>query len=212
MLEAAGLKAVLAPSVCCGLPAMIKGDRARAARIAGHALKRLSPVLEAAGGPLLVLSPSCLWMVKELWPSLNGEAAEAAADRAAEATGFILGALRARLAETGLKPAKRHLAYQAPCHLRLSQSRLPAFGLARLIPGVELHDLGQGCCGQGGTYGMERANANVAATIGRRFEAALNERPYDGLVSECEACRMRLASLSGLKTWHPLEILAEAIE
>jgi glycerol-3-phosphate dehydrogenase subunit C len=190
---------------------LIKGDRARAAKLAEKAVRLFGPAVREQAGPLLLLSPSCLWMVKESWPLLApGRDADLIAERAAEAGGFVA----SRLGQGGrpaLKPAKRLLAYQAPCHLRLIQSARPAFELASLVPGIELVDLGQGCCGLGGTYGMERANAGPAEAAAAKLKAALAERPYEGVVSECEACRMQLGRVSGLKALHPLELVAEAL-
>jgi glycerol-3-phosphate dehydrogenase subunit C len=150
-------------------------------------------------------------MAKESWPILApGPASDLAAQKAADCGAFALrllyqGALRVE------KPAQRLLAYQAPCHLRLSQGARPALELLSAIDGVELFDLSMGCCGQGGTYGMERAGASVAEARGRLLAEALAQRPYEGVVSECEACRMALGRISGLKAWHPLEILAESL-
>jgi glycerol-3-phosphate dehydrogenase subunit C len=211
VLGAAGVKTKAAEPVCCGLPSLIKGDKARAERVAKKSLSRLAPVLEGFEGPLLFASPSCLWMAREFWPLLvKTPQAAKVASQAAEAGAFLLS-----LAQSGKLPkfsrSNRLLAYQAPCHLALSQAPWPAFDLIGLIEGARLFDLGQGCCGQGGTYGMEAANASVAKAASEKLSRALAERPYEAVVSECEACRMRLGAVSGLKTLHPFEVLAEAL-
>jgi glycerol-3-phosphate dehydrogenase subunit C len=83
--------------------------------------------------------------------------------------------------------------------------------LLSLIPDLKVADIDQGCCGLGGTHGLSAGNAPASAEIGRRLGRALARDAYDGVVSECEACRMRLSSLSGLKARHPLEVLAESL-
>jgi hypothetical protein len=133
LLRAASVAAALAPPAHRGLPALIKGDRAVAARLVRASLERLALALRRSGGPLPFLSHSRLWMVSEFWPEpAPGEAASEAAKRACDAGGFLLG--RHPPDPTApFRAGRRRLALQASCHLRLAQSSLPAFGMAALF-------------------------------------------------------------------------------
>ena len=54
---------------------------------------------------------------------------------------------------------------------------MPAIRILRLIPGVKVVELDQGCCGLSGSYGFKKEKYNIAMQIGQ----ALFNRASEGI-------------------------------
>ena len=100
--------------------------------------------------------------------------------------------------------------YHAPCHLKALHVGKPGVDLARLVPGVSIHEINRGCCGIAGTYGMKKSgyDNSMAAGSGLLEELRLPEIQLG--MSECSTCKMQMEHGSEKPTIHPLKILAHA--
>jgi glycerol-3-phosphate dehydrogenase subunit C len=102
-------------------------------------------------------------------------------------------------------------AYFAPCHLRALGMGLPAVEILRFVPGLQLENIDADCCGLGGTYGFKREKYDISQEIGRDLAEAIDRLKPDIILSDCEACRMQIRHLTGLKVLHPVQILRDAL-
>jgi len=75
--------------------------------------------------------------------------------------------------------------------------------------GVEVTDLSAGCCGLAGTFGMQKKNYELSATISAGLKDALEKTPIKNVLTECSACKMQIEQISGCIVLHPARILAE---
>lgn len=204
LLSAAGLRASVPDLACCGLPAYVQGLPRRAElRTLGRRLMELSE-----GGVQVVFSaPSCQLMLRREAAHLVPDGPWAAlSERCVD----VLELLEARAPDLPLAPRPGRLAYHHPCHAR--RLRTPALALAwlRRIPGLEVIELSQRCCGRGGTWGLKRQHRALSREVGQAQVAELRAAGVAGVVSPCGACRSQLGELAGLPTYHPAQLVAAA--
>jgi Fe-S oxidoreductase len=113
---------------------------------------------------------------------------------------------------SGDSPLKLRLAYHAPCHLRAAgRGDVPRLMIEKLL-GVKFVVTNSKCCGMGGTYGLKSKNAAVAGAIGRETFDRLRAAGAEAVVTSCGMCRTQLAAGTGLPVYHPMELLAEALD
>ncbi len=210
VLEKNGFEVIIPKQECCGVPLLGQGDL-EGARAAGiRNLRSLLPVVEE-GYDLLFSSTTCGHMIRCEYPGLLKIAG---ADRLA-ARFFDVSEYLMMLHDRGelnldFQHRKERLPYHVPCHLKSMGIGIPAIDLLRLIPGAEVIDIDAGCCGLGGTYGFKKELYPVSAAIGENLAEALKAFNASLAVSDCEACRMEIRMLTGMKAVHPLQILRDA--
>ncbi len=82
--------------------------------------------------------------------------------------------------------------------------------LMKLIPGVEVIEIDEGCCGLAGTWGLRSENAPLSSTIGGHLFRAIEESGADLAVTECSSCAMQIEAHTSLKAMHPISLLARS--
>ncbi|GMV81283.1 MAG: dimethylmenaquinone methyltransferase [Planctomycetota bacterium] len=100
--------------------------------------------------------------------------------------------------------------YHAPCHLKALKVGTPGMDLLKLIPGVKVEHIDEGCCGIAGTFGMTKKNYDESMWIGRGLFKALAKPELKVGSSECSTCKMQMEHGTGKVTLHPAQILAAA--
>ena len=108
------------------------------------------------------------------------------------------------------QPVETRLLYHAPCHLKSHGIGYPATRLLRLIPGVQLEEVDEGCCGISGTFGVKVEKYELSMKIGTRLFAAVKAAGSDSVLADCETCRLQVEHGAGARSAHPIEILARA--
>jgi FAD/FMN-containing dehydrogenase/Fe-S oxidoreductase len=207
VLRAAGVRAVVpsAPggNLCCGRTYLSAGqvDRAR------HEAKRMVAAL-AGDLPVVGLEPSCLFTLKDEFPSLlPGAETRQLADRA-----MLLGEF---LATTSLE--LKPLAGTAHVHGHCHQKSFGAFpaGIAALkrVPELVVKPIASSCCGMAGSFGyqsetVEASKAMAEASLLPAVRAAGKE---DFIVADGTSCRHQIRDLSGRVAMHSVLLLERAL-
>ncbi|MER5909672.1 FAD-binding and (Fe-S)-binding domain-containing protein [Streptomyces sp. NPDC001982] len=236
VLEAAGLKVALPPTlhlsappigagrsaaadplralarrnrVCCGLTYVSTGQLDRARAVLRRTLDLMGPVLEA-GAPVVVLEPSCAAALRTDLPELLHDDPRAA--RLASAVVTFAEALQ-RYAPDWTPPAvNRPVTGQTHCH---QHAVLGDEADRRLRRAAGLTgDLTGGCCGLAGNFGFENGHYEVSAACAEeQLLPAVREAP-DGTVILADgfSCRTQLEQLAGVRGRHLAEVLAAALE
>jgi len=210
ILEKSNIETVLPKQKGAGMPALAYGSLKRARRRAGYNIRQLVPAAKA-GLPIIATEPTAAFCLKEAYRFLqDGEDAELVAENTYEAFQYLR-----RLNERGefnidFQKVNRKVAYHTPCHLKALQIGRPALEVLRLVPGLEIIEIDEGCCGMAGTFGLKKENRAVSLRIGKRLFAALKESGAELVASECSTCRLQIEEATGLKTVHPLLLLREA--
>ena len=208
VLEAAGVRAALAPNRCCGRPQISKGLLGTARAMAERNTDALYADA-AAGRPLVFCEPSCLSAVREDAPALlRGEARRHAETVAAASVLFeeFVSTLASRL---NLKRRPGSILLHGHCHQKSMGLVAPSRALLAQIPGASVVDLDAGCCGMAGSFGYARDHYDVSRAIGeRKLFPAVRSKP-DGavVVAAGTSCRHQIADFTGETAVHPAVLL-----
>jgi glycerol-3-phosphate dehydrogenase subunit C len=87
---------------------------------------------------------------------------------------------------------------------------LPWVDLLRDIPGVQITDVDAGCCGMAGTYGFKKEKYQISMDIGKPLFKKMRDSHFDRAASECGMCQTQIGHGAGIKTTHPVQVLARA--
>jgi Fe-S oxidoreductase len=209
VLRVAGLRPVL-PRVagrplCCGRTYLAVGlvERARA-----EARRTLAAL--AGDAPVLGLEPSCLFTLKDEFPSLlPGAEARWLASRAMLLSEFLerehvplpLG----RLAATA------HV--HGHCHQKSFGAFPAALSALRRVPGLSVAPIASSCCGMAGAFGyqMETQEASRAMAEAALLPAVRAAAADDLIVADGTSCRAQILGLAGRSAVHSVQVLARAL-
>jgi glycerol-3-phosphate dehydrogenase subunit C len=214
VLERNGFEVILPPQVCCGLP-MISNGLYRSAR--GQARKNLDVLAEYArqGYRIVGTSTSCTHTFKAEYGEmldLHDDDARAVSEATWDICEFLLDLHEQGRLDTGFGRLDEELPYHAPCQLRSHGIGLPAMDLFALVPGLRAIDLDHDCCGIAGTYGLKREKYDIAMRVGADLFRKIEASGATETACDSETCRWQIASATGTKVRHPVEILAAAYE
>jgi glycerol-3-phosphate dehydrogenase subunit C len=214
ILERLDCQVTLPPQGCCGLPLQSNGLFAAARRYARSNVDWLAP-FAAAGVPIVGTSTSCTLALKHEYRAildLQGEDVERVAAAVFDIFEFIAFHRNEQLARRGLQPVPLTVLYHPPCQLRAHGIGTPAIEVLRRIPDLEIIFSEAECCGIAGTYGLKRERATIASDVGRLlFDQARQVEP-DMVLTDSETCRWWIQKHTGIRSVHPLQILARAMD
>ncbi|MCM2514179.1 FAD-binding protein [Streptomyces griseoincarnatus] len=236
VLEAAGMRVVLPPTlrlgsggrvgdarsrspfslltarrgrVCCGLTYISTGQLDRARTVLGRTLDLLEPVL-ATDAPLVVLEPSCAAALRTDAPELLHDDPRAA--RLASRVLTFAEALERHAPDWTPPAVNRPVTGQTHCHQHAVLGDGPDRRL-RETAGLT-GELAGGCCGLAGNFGFEKGHYDVSRTCAEeQLLPSVREAP-EGAVVQADgfSCRTQLEQVGGVRGRHLAEILAEALE
>ena len=206
---------VIYPS-CCGMPQLEQGDLARVAEKAKTISAALKPHIDA-GKDVIVLVPSCGLMMKSEWPLIVPDDPNVIA--LSRATYDICEYIVDIAGKEGLAPgltAGASVALHFACHARAQNMGAKAAEMLRLIPQADITVI-ERCSGHGGSWGVKKANFEVATKFARQTVRKAAEADKTYLASECPLAGKHLAQglASGepakmIEPLHPIQIFAKA--
>ena len=112
--------------------------------------------------------------------------------------------------ELDLKPINTSVGYHQPCHLRALGKGNAGENLLRLIPGMSVRPMEDGCSGMAGTYGLKRDNFRNSLRAGWGLISAIRNPALQIGASECSSCKLQMQQGTTKTTLHPLKLLALA--
>ena len=108
------------------------------------------------------------------------------------------------------KPINDTLGYHLPCHLRALQVGAPGENLLRLVPGLNVRRIEEGCSGMAGTFGIQRAHYRGSLRAGWKLISKLRDQKFQAGTTECCTCKMQMEQGVAKPTIHPIKLLALA--
>lgn len=216
VLDHNDIKYVIPPFVCCGVPMISKGNTMSAINNMKFNVEALSKAIKEEGCEyVLATCSSCSLMIKESYPLFLPTAeAKLVAGKTMQTSEYLM-----MLAEKGELKQDFHemdesVFYHLPCHLRGQGDDVVDKGLdlLRLIPQLKITKVGRNCCGMGGTWGFEAPNFPTSWEIGNKLATDIKENPADKVVTDCGLCTLRIKTATGVKVFHPMQVLQEAYE
>ena len=208
VLRAAGLRVGIRSAgrpLCCGRTYLAAGmlDQARA-----EAARTLTAL--AGDVPVIGLEPSCLFTLKDEFPSLlPGAEATALAGRV-----MLIGEYLAKAKPAlDFKPMAETAHVHGHCHQK-SFGAFPA-GIAALkqIPGLAVKPITSSCCGMAGTFGYQSETQEVSRAMAEAslLPAVRAAGTEDIIIADGTSCRHQIRDLSGRQAVHSIQVLARAL-
>lgn len=113
---------------------------------------------------------------------------------------------------TDFQPLSKRMAYFAPCHLREQKMGLPYLELLKLVPELEIEQVGSDydCCGMGGIFGFKDHFHQKSLDLGGPLMDKIRKRDPQVIVTDCMSCRLQFNHCLPYPVFHPVEMLARA--
>jgi glycerol-3-phosphate dehydrogenase subunit C len=209
VLERNGIEVIVPRQQCCGIPAVVNSNTDLARKYGVENVRRLSML--PAGVDIIASSTSCGLMLKHDYAHLlEIPGAEQVGSRTYDICEYLWMLHEAGELDVDFQPVDTRVLYHAPCHLKSHGMGYPAIRLLRLIPGVRVEEVDEGCCGISGTYGVKVEKYDLSMEIGSRLFEAVKAAGSDSVLADCETCRMQVEHGAGSRSAHPIDILARA--
>lgn len=194
---------------CCGV-ALISNGFGKLARKQAEAN---IAAFDASEGPILTVSSTCTFTIKDEYRQVLGLDMRGNADRITMATRWLYEAVENGDVKLAFKDGfKARMAYHTACHMSKLGWAVYSIGLLRMIPGMELVVLDQECCGMAGTFGFKKENYNLSQRIGSKLFDSIGIVGPDAVVTDCETCKWQIEQSTGLEVLNPISVLADALD
>ena len=194
------------------MPMLTLGAIAKARPIARHNIELLAEAIRQ-GYEVVATEPAAALALTREYPNLlDDEDAQLVARNTHEACSYLWRMHQQGQLELDLKPINATVGYHQPCHIRALQVGSPGENLLRLIPGITVRTIEQGCSGMAGTFGLQRENYRNSLRIGRGLISALRSPNVQFGTTECSACKLQMEQGTTKPTLHPLKLLAVAYD
>jgi FAD/FMN-containing dehydrogenase/Fe-S oxidoreductase len=207
LLRHLGLRVLVPPQWCCGLPLFSKGMADGARRKIRKNLRAWKPLLDQVDH-IVVTCSSCGYALMQDWAYFT---ADPAAGQAAQKTIHISRLLLQHRERIGQAHLPKTVAYHQPCHLRLQPQPDSSLRLLGAVPGLRVQALPNRCCGMAGSWGLIGANYPLSTAIAEPLIRPLRLSRADYAVTDCPTCQMQMAHLGNLPVRHPAEVVWEGL-
>jgi Fe-S oxidoreductase len=186
------------------------GSLERARQVASAQVERLAEAIRRGYG-IVASEPSATLCLTREYPQLLGDDDSRLVAEHTRDAGHYLWQLhqRGRL-RLDFQHQAYELAYHAPCHLLALDVGTPGENLLRLIPGLTVRRIEEGCSGMAGTFGLKRQNYRSSLRAGWGLISALRDSTALAGTTECCTCKFQMEQATSKPTVHPLKILALA--
>jgi glycerol-3-phosphate dehydrogenase subunit C len=209
ILERNGVQVIVPKQQCCGIPAVVNSNIDLARNYGLENVRRLAALPDNVD--IIASSTSCGLMLKHDYSHLlEIPGADPVGARTYDICEYLWMLHEAGELKRDFEPVNLRVLYHAPCHLKSHGMGYPATRLLHLIPGLQLEEVDEGCCGISGTFGVKVEKYDLSMKIGSRLFAAVKAAGSDSVLADCETCRMQVEHGTGTHSSHPIELLAKA--
>ena len=177
------------------------------------ALRNVAVFAEAIrlGYHVVTTEPAAADCLKHEYPGLiDDDDTRLVAENTSEACTYLWKMHTMGRLQLDLKPVNASLAYHKPCRMKALQVGSPGENLLRLIPGLAIQRIEQGCSGMAGTFGIKHENYRTSLRAGRPLINRLRDPDIQAGTTECSACKMQMEQGTTKPTVHPIKLLALA--
>ena len=193
-----------------GTAAISIGALDRARRLARHNTTVLADAVRQGYRVITTEPAAALTLAREYPHLLDNDDTQLVAKNTTDAGAFLWEMHTQGKLQLDFNPILATVGYHMPCRLRAMQLGSPGEDLLRLIPGLSVHSISQGCCGMAGDFGIKRKNYRTSLRIGWRVVSAIRNPRLQAGATECSACKMQMEQGTTKPTAHPVKILAAA--
>lgn len=191
-----------------GMAMISAGDLDAAREIARENLRALADFARE-GCQIVCTEPAAALCLRKEYPRLiDHPDVQVVSEQVIEAGEFLAGLHREGRLRTDFRPIDLQVGYHTPCHLRALGAATPLEGLLRLIPGLSVHKIEEGCSGMAGAWGLTRENFQDSIRIGWGLISRMRAGDLHAGATECSSCKMQMEQGTTTPTLHPLKLLA----
>ena len=193
-----------------GMAAIASGALDVAQRLARRNVRVLAEAVRQ-GYHVVVTEPAAAVCLKHEYLNLtDDDDARLVADNTSEACTYLWKMHTMGKLQLDLKPINATLAYHMPCRLKALRVGAPGENLLRLIPGLTVHHVEEGCSGMAGTFGMKAEHYRKSLRAGWPLISRLRDPNLQAGTTECSTCKMQMEQGTTKPTVHPIKLLAHA--
>ncbi len=201
--------------LCCGRTYLAAGMLEKAKAEARRTIVALKPFVEA-GMPIVGLEPSCLFTLKDEFPSmLAGATVKHLAERAVMFEQFLVDEGSKGFSELSLaSPAGQQAFVHGHCHQKAFNAHGAVHQVLSRISGLEVNAIPAGCCGMAGAFGYQSETQEVSVKMAELdlLPAIRKTDSTDWLVADGFSCRHQIADLTQRKGRHAAQVLAGTLK
>jgi iron-sulfur cluster protein len=209
-LESRHCKVLMPSQQGCGYPYIGYGDLQRARKVAEENVRSLTYYTQQ-GYDIVSTEPTAVYCLKFSYPKLLNDRQDAVdvANRTYEYFEYLEKLENETPKDTRLHLAGNHFGFHIACHQRALGAGTHAMAyLKRRGAEVEVVETGT-CCGMAGTFGLKEGmlGYELSQAVGEPLFQAFKESGLQAIITESSVCKIQLQEGTGLKVWHPLELL-----
>jgi len=195
---------------CCGIPMLSDGSLDAALENFRYNVAALAP-LAREGYDIVVLSTPCSMTFKQEYVQfLDTDEARLVARHVYDVSYYLFRLHQRGRLDTDFQEVDGRLAYHVPCAARAQRIETAAVELLKLVPGLEVEVIDQGCCGFDGSFGFKQQYFDIAMEVGKRLFAGIEEAGVAETATDCPLCEVQIRDGAGVRTVHPVEVLKRA--
>ena len=211
MLHKIGFEVVLPEWKCCNIAKLSYGNLKDSRDDINFNLRVLLPFVERKV-PIVFSSASCGYAFRHEYQTLfsNNHDIRRVAEASSDIHDFLGRTFEGGNIKGSFAPLHKKVAYHAPCHLKTQKNKYGPLNLLRMIPGLELLNISDSCCGIAGTFGMKQENFDLSMTMGVPLFSELERVRPDFVLSGCGTCQIQINQGTGLDVIHPMTLLNES--
>ena len=168
--------------------------------------------------PLIGIEPSCILSFRDEYPDIVPaelrETAKKLAKNCLLFDEFIMGEVQAgRISSESFKELSAEIYLHGHCHQKSLIGVGKCAEVLRLIPGVKVNVIPSGCCGMAGSFGYEKEHYETSKAIGEMVlfptvrKATVDKEKNVIVAAPGTSCRQQILDGTGVKAFHPIEIL-----
>jgi Fe-S oxidoreductase len=209
-LESRDCKVLMPPQQGCGYPYIGYGDLQRARKVAEENVRSLAFYTEQ-GYDIVSTEPTAVYCLKVSYPKLLNDRQDAVdvANHTYEYFEYLQKLEAETPRDSRLHLAGNHFGFHIACHQRALGAGSHAMQYLKKY-GAEIEVIETGtCCGMAGTFGLKEGmlGYELSQAVGEPLFQAFKDSGMQAIVTESSVCKIQLQEGTGLKVWHPLELL-----
>ena len=193
-----------------GTPAISLGALERARRLAERNVPLLAEAVRQGYHVVSTEPAAVLTLVREYLSLIDDDEVRLVAENTSDASTYLWKMHTTGKLKLDLKPIHATLGYHMPCRLQALGVGSPSENLLRLIPGLTVHRVEEGCSGMAGTFGLKRENYRTSLRVGWGLISRLRDPQLQAGTTECSTCKIQMEQGTTKPTIHPIKLLALA--
>lgn len=211
VLEHNGVAVYVPPEqVHGGMAAVSSGALDIARRLAARNVKVLAEAVRL-GYHIVTTEPAAALCLAREYPNLmDDEETRLVAQNTFDACDYLWRMHTQGRLQLDFEPISAALGYHMPCRLKALQVGSPGENLLRLVPGLNVVRLEEGCSGMAGAFGLKRENYRTSLRAGWNLIRAIRNPNLQAGTTECSTCKIQMEQGTNKPTLHPIKLLALA--